>query len=59
MENTANISSGYIGSVNISIPINGKTIKINRKNKGNIIRTRLKNIAQMKNAHTVKESLNL
>lgn len=34
MENTANISVGYIGSVNISIPINGKTIKINRKNKG-------------------------
>jgi hypothetical protein len=34
MENTANIPIGYIGSVNISIPVNGKTLKINRKNKG-------------------------
>ena len=31
---------------------------ISRKNQGNIIRMRLKNIAQMKNARTVKESSN-
>jgi hypothetical protein len=34
MENTANISVGYIGNVNISIQMDGKIVNINKKNKG-------------------------